>query len=379
VHGAFEDLESGQRFDVVGDRVVVGCTHDESLTLGEELARADIMIAGGLAPHHFALRRDGERSLVEDLGSDAGTLVNDTRVDGEAPLRSGDVIRAGDRTLLFFDEAEERQWRRIGSWLAFAPLTGTARGWRALSMSPFDGSRRVDLVLTQRATLPEHPSVPPWQSHTRSNEGASVGVREEIAGASLARIVIATRHEGATLPEAAAVLILGEIAGALVGMRSLVDKPNVALGLNNIVVTWEGRVRVVAFSGHGTLPWWFAPAAGAIRRELTDNGVLHDVHMHALACVALELLGHDVRQRGTANTTVTGPLGAFARRCLRSHMNIDQARGELISIANEIGFYPGSELAALVRRLFAAEHAREMELREELALLDEDTAQSLVE
>lgn len=52
---------------------------------------------------------------------------------------------------------------------------------------------------------------------------------------------------------------------------------------------------------------------------------------------------------------------------------------ELISIANEIGFHPATELAALARRLFAVEHAREMELREELALLDEETAHQLIE
>ncbi len=378
MQGVLEDLESGERYDVVGARVVVGCEHNRE-TIGDAIAPADVQIGRVLAPHHFALRcDDGDNDAwrIEDLETANGTIVNGLRVTGDAAIRSGDVIRAEGRDLLFV--SARREWRRIRSWLAFAPLTGSARGWRALSLSSHEGASRFDLVCTDPRPQPDHPSVPGWLLHTRDENGMLIGVRDEVTGPVLARLVSATRNEGATLPEAAAVLVLGEIAGGLVSMRSLVDKPNVALGLNNIVITWEGRVRVLAFTRHGALPGWFAPARGANRIELAHNGDRPDVHVYALGCVALELLGHDVHEHGTSDTTVSGPLGAFARRCLRFHMNIDQARAELISIANEIGFYPGSELAALARRLFSAEHAREMELREELALIDEDTARSLV-
>jgi hypothetical protein len=56
---------------------------------------------------HARILRRGDGYLVADAGSAGGTFVNDVRVAGPTPLRSGDVIRVGGARLRF----RERQKR----------------------------------------------------------------------------------------------------------------------------------------------------------------------------------------------------------------------------------------------------------------------------
>jgi hypothetical protein len=56
---------------------------------------------------HARIRQEDGRYVLTDAGSAAGTYVNDRRVTGPTPLRSGDAIRAGHCVLRF----RERQKR----------------------------------------------------------------------------------------------------------------------------------------------------------------------------------------------------------------------------------------------------------------------------
>ncbi len=57
----------------------------------------DIVLAGdsGVSRKHAELRSEGGRMIVTDLGSSGGTAVNQQKIAGEQPLKSGDVIGVG--------------------------------------------------------------------------------------------------------------------------------------------------------------------------------------------------------------------------------------------------------------------------------------------
>jgi hypothetical protein len=56
---------------------------------------------------HARIVRQGDHYLIADAGSAGGTFVNDVRVLGPTPLRSGDLIRVG-KALLRFRERPKR-------------------------------------------------------------------------------------------------------------------------------------------------------------------------------------------------------------------------------------------------------------------------------
>lgn len=63
-------------------------------------------------PQHAALvREENGQWRIHDLGSKAGTLVNDKPVEGSAPLKVGDALSVGGVKLLFLplSRAEEEQ------------------------------------------------------------------------------------------------------------------------------------------------------------------------------------------------------------------------------------------------------------------------------
>ncbi|HSH27518.1 MAG TPA: FHA domain-containing protein [Wenzhouxiangella sp.] len=49
-----------------------------------------------ISRHHLKLTLDGERVLIEDLGSTNGTFVNDERISGATELRPGDRLHIAD-------------------------------------------------------------------------------------------------------------------------------------------------------------------------------------------------------------------------------------------------------------------------------------------
>jgi phosphoserine phosphatase RsbU/P len=81
----------GQPFDHLfhGDSLVIGRSSTSDLPLPDRF----------LSRHHARIFRDGERYLVEDLGSRNGTLLNDETVAMPTPLSAGDVIRISGSVL----------------------------------------------------------------------------------------------------------------------------------------------------------------------------------------------------------------------------------------------------------------------------------------
>jgi hypothetical protein len=77
---------AGHRIDVAGDTVLGRADGD--------FLRHDTAAAG----RHAVVRTGAEGLEIEDLGSSSGTFVNDERIEGARPLRSGDVIRLGVTT-----------------------------------------------------------------------------------------------------------------------------------------------------------------------------------------------------------------------------------------------------------------------------------------
>ena len=78
---------AGTRLDIDGsdDEVLVGADPDCRLALD----------LPGVSPIHARLSLDQGQLIVHDTRSARGVYVNDTRVEGEAPLRDGDVLWLG--------------------------------------------------------------------------------------------------------------------------------------------------------------------------------------------------------------------------------------------------------------------------------------------
>jgi serine phosphatase RsbU (regulator of sigma subunit) len=98
----------GAPFDhlVQGDSLVIGRSSTSDLPLADRF----------LSRHHARLFRDGDRYLIEDLGSRNGTLLNGEPVVQPTPVVAGDVIRIS------------------GSVLSLQPLDGDVRGPGELSL-----------------------------------------------------------------------------------------------------------------------------------------------------------------------------------------------------------------------------------------------------
>jgi hypothetical protein len=56
---------------------------------------------------HARIRLEGDRHVLVDAGAPAGTYVNDERVHGSRPLRSGDAIRLGKCVLRFGERQKQ--------------------------------------------------------------------------------------------------------------------------------------------------------------------------------------------------------------------------------------------------------------------------------
>ncbi|MST32840.1 FHA domain-containing protein [Acidimicrobiaceae bacterium USS-CC1] len=79
----------GRRFPV-GNEMSIGRSPGCGVALPEDTFVSQV--------HARVFRRDG-MVWVEDLGSTNGTYVNDSRVDGAAPLRPGDRLHVGQTVL----------------------------------------------------------------------------------------------------------------------------------------------------------------------------------------------------------------------------------------------------------------------------------------
>ena len=72
-------------------RTLVGSGADCDLRIEEE----------EFAPEHFVIRREDSSYVLQDLGSPAGTFLNNAPVQGKVTLKNGDRIRVGKVIFVF--------------------------------------------------------------------------------------------------------------------------------------------------------------------------------------------------------------------------------------------------------------------------------------
>lgn len=84
------ELPDGERVDIRAAAVVLGRGHEADVRLAD----------ASVSRRHAEFRVDGDRVLVEDLGSTNGTTVNGQRV-ARATLRDGDSVGLGAATITF--------------------------------------------------------------------------------------------------------------------------------------------------------------------------------------------------------------------------------------------------------------------------------------
>lgn len=87
---AIQGPHSGQVFELAGELLTIGreATHPIALT-------ADM----GVSRRHAQITRQGNQTLIEDLGSTNGTYVNGVRISGPTPIKPGDAIQMGATVL----------------------------------------------------------------------------------------------------------------------------------------------------------------------------------------------------------------------------------------------------------------------------------------
>jgi diguanylate cyclase (GGDEF)-like protein len=97
----------GEMHQLIGDEMVIGRAGRASVLLRDD----------GVSRVHARLRRDGDRLVVEDMGSRNGTFVNGSRLSAPMVVRDGDKIHVGHRTVLrltfhdALDDAFQKQLR----------------------------------------------------------------------------------------------------------------------------------------------------------------------------------------------------------------------------------------------------------------------------
>ncbi len=75
----------------------------EITRLGRAVENEIVVLEKRASREHARIRREGRRSLLEDLGSTNGTFLNGERLNGPISLRDGDQITVGDVTFTFHD------------------------------------------------------------------------------------------------------------------------------------------------------------------------------------------------------------------------------------------------------------------------------------
>lgn len=135
--------------DRVGDMIKV----DREMTIGRGPEADYRLEEPGISRNHVRIRPEGERLVVEDLGSRNGSWVNGQQVRGPTPLGAGDQLRLGMTVILKFSSADglEQQFQqRLFESAIKDPLTGlyNRRFLADRLSSEFSFSRRHGLPLT---------------------------------------------------------------------------------------------------------------------------------------------------------------------------------------------------------------------------------------
>ena len=72
-------------------------------TLGRDINNAIVINDAEISRNHCRFLLQGDRYILEDLGSTNGTFVNEQRISGQTTLRSGDSIRIGDNVIATYE------------------------------------------------------------------------------------------------------------------------------------------------------------------------------------------------------------------------------------------------------------------------------------
>ncbi len=77
---------AGQAFELAGDLMTIGREASHAIALVNDM---------GVSRTHAQIVRQGDQTLIEDLGSTNGTYVNGIRVSAPTPLKAGDTLQLG--------------------------------------------------------------------------------------------------------------------------------------------------------------------------------------------------------------------------------------------------------------------------------------------
>ncbi|MDW8106600.1 MAG: FHA domain-containing protein [Armatimonadota bacterium] len=81
---------AGQAFDLSSDLMTIGREPIHPIALTSDM---------GVSRRHAQIIRQGDQTLIEDLGSTNGTYVNGVRITAPTPLKAGDTIQMGNTVL----------------------------------------------------------------------------------------------------------------------------------------------------------------------------------------------------------------------------------------------------------------------------------------
>ena len=74
----------------------------EGMTLGRHSSNHIVVDHQVVSRHHARITRQGQATVIEDLGSANGTFVNGVRLTAARPLTNGDVISLGQEGAVRF-------------------------------------------------------------------------------------------------------------------------------------------------------------------------------------------------------------------------------------------------------------------------------------
>ena len=82
---------------------------DERSVIGRAVENSIVITSKRVTRAHSQIRRNGWRTLLQDLGSTNGTYLNGERLQEESQLRDGDQIKVGDVLFTFHDPEVTQQ------------------------------------------------------------------------------------------------------------------------------------------------------------------------------------------------------------------------------------------------------------------------------
>lgn len=337
----------GAPFDhvVQADSVIIGRSSTSDLPLPDRF----------LSRHHARLFRDGDRYLVEDLGSRNGTLLNGQPVLAPSPVRPGDVIRISGSVLsiqgdepqpLDFFDSSHTVFRPAAELLAQEASRGGAARDRPELERYAERLRLLNEVhhaLGSALALPEllqlildrlFDHLEPEQAaiHLKGPDGALRAVATRSRGTAEPRLVASQRLAQEVTEKGVAALVLdaqsdvrfqSSMSLLAAGIRSLVAAPLLAEGqpaLGMVLLTSNAAVRQFSEEDMELLVSLAAVAAIRLRNvalleEAAERRVLEEelalarrIQETLLPSTLPELSGFELYARNVPSRHISGDL-----------------------------------------------------------------------